>query len=70
MEDKNTTLTGGLFLKGGHIQTHTFSFIFSERVITVKMQSTFMRIEEKDFREECTFTISPEGYIRVQIDLK
>lgn len=70
MEDKNTTLTGELFLKGEHIQTQIFSFTSSERVITVKMQSIFKRIEEKDFKQECTFTISPEGYVRVQIDFK
>ncbi|MBN8569377.1 MAG: hypothetical protein J0M18_07080 [Ignavibacteria bacterium] len=70
MEDKNTTLAGELFLKGEHIQTQIFSFTSSEKVITVKMQSVFKRIEEKDFKQECTFTISPEGYVRVQIDFK
>jgi len=69
MED-NKTFTGELFLRGEHIQTLVFTQTFSERVVTVKMVSIFKRFEEKDFRHECRFTISPQGYIRAHIDFK
>ncbi|MBS1514162.1 MAG: hypothetical protein JSS63_03990 [Bacteroidetes bacterium] len=68
MEENIKTFTGKLFLKDEHIKTLKFTGTSSDRVITVFMESIFIRAEEKDFREECTFTISPEGYIRVQIN--
>ncbi|MBS1495016.1 MAG: hypothetical protein JST55_16010 [Bacteroidetes bacterium] len=70
MEDNNIRFTCELFLKGEHIQTQLFTQTFSERIVTVKMESIFKRTEEKDFKQECTFTISPEGYIRTQIVFK
>lgn len=70
MEISNITFTGKLFLRDEHIQTQLFTQSFSEKVVTVKMESIFNRAKEKDFKQVCTFIISPEGYVRVQIDFK
>ena len=55
-------------MRDEHIQTQLYSQIFSERVVSIHMKTNFKRVEEKDFIQECSFTISPEGYVRVEFN--
>ena len=66
MEDNKITFTGELFLRDEHIQTQLYTQTFSERVVSIHMKTYFKRVEEKDFVQECSFTISPEGYVRAE----
>lgn len=68
MEDNKITFTGEFFLRDEHIQTQLYTQTFSERVVSIHMKTYFKRVEEKDFIQECSFTISPAGYVRAEFN--
>ena len=68
MEDNKITFTGEFFLRDEHIQTQLYSQTFSDRVVSIYMKTYFKRVEEKDFIQECSFTISPAGYVRAEFN--
>ncbi len=68
MEGNKITFTGEFFLRDEHIQTQLYTQTFYERVVSIYMKTYFKRVEEKDFIQECSFTISPAGYVRAEFN--
>ncbi len=66
--ENSLTFTSEYFLHGEHSQTQVYTKTLSEKVISIKQESIFRSEHEKDFKFECSYTITPAGYSRAQID--